>query len=195
MQPNSPSEFDADANRLEVGIRQLKVQYDMFFAGARKTEPLELRQQLGAIIKLYSRTPPRVYAQQFRFQALVSRFNTMIELWGKNVRSMEEGDRRLPTDPNPFVIKERLVARCLFTDPKRDHDSLKRLHTRYADHARRHGDKDITFDKFVRGVAAQARKLRETADCSHIELRVVVANDRVQVKARPGKTRAAGSTE
>ena len=39
-------QIDEDLNRLDVGIRQLKVQYDMFMAGSLKTPPRELRAQL-----------------------------------------------------------------------------------------------------------------------------------------------------
>ena len=46
--------------------------------------------------------------------------------------------------------------------------------------------REITFDAFVRRVAAQAEQLRSSSGCEEVELRLVVDEDKVQLKARPG---------
>jgi hypothetical protein len=56
--PNDPEAFiDAELERLQVGLRQLKVQYDMFFAGSLPRPPVELRSELDKIVKRLS-VPP-----------------------------------------------------------------------------------------------------------------------------------------
>jgi hypothetical protein len=63
---NDPEAFiDAELDRLQVGLRQLKVQYDMFFAGSLPRQPVELRSELDRIVKRLSGTPIRKYSQRF----------------------------------------------------------------------------------------------------------------------------------
>jgi hypothetical protein len=192
MRAFDEQEFQEEMRRLGVNIRQLKIQYDMFFAGALDREPHELRGRIVKTIKRYCDSPPRAYADRFLLNSLISRYNTMNELWSKTVRSMEEGNRRSLSAAERMGIREQLVTRCLVRDPDKEQESLRRIHGRFLDTARRFGRPEIPFDRFVRGVASQARKLRARAECDQIELRVVVKDDQVQVKARPGKGRAAG---
>jgi len=184
---SSPLQVEADLNQLEVGIRQLKVQYDMFFAGGLKTQPLELRRRVEKIIRHYAREPVGRYCDRFRYNGLVARFNSFAERWGKAVRSMEEGDHRNQGTAERLGIREHLLTRCVVQDSKEDDENLRRLHTRYVEASREHGKRGVSYQNFLRGVASQTRKLREQPGCGQIELRLVVRNDRVQLKARPGR--------
>jgi len=162
----------------------------MFLAGALKTEPCELRARLETLIRKYSHQSIGKYSQSFRFNALVSRFNSFAELWGKRIRSMEEGDFRHTGVAERLGIKERLVARCRVADPDESQGDLKRLHSRYVDAQRRRGIVEgrlPSFESFLRGISSQTKKLRREAGCASIELRVVERDDSVQLKARPGR--------
>ena len=189
MTDAAPATIEADIARLESRIRQLKVQYDMFFAGSRKTQPLELRTQIERIIRRYLNAPIRKYANRFHFNALVSRFNSMSELWGKTIRSMEEGERRPHGTQEKFHFRERLVARCRVTDPRHDEATMQGLYKRFREANRRVGRKEggVSYDKFVRGISAQTQNLQKSSGCGEIELRLIICDDKVQLKARPGK--------
>lgn len=182
-------EVEHDLERLESGIRQLKVQYDMFFAGAVPKQPHELRAELERIIKRYSHAPIRKYAVRFHFNSLVSRFNSMSELWSKTLRNLEEGDRPAPAVADRHARDESVVATCHVGDPVREREHLKALHAKFVDARRRSGDGEasVSFESFVKGIASQAGKLREKAGCEKIELRVVIKDRKVQLKARPGR--------
>lgn len=189
MKPVAPQELEADIARLEVGIRQLRVQYDMFFAGALKREPFELRARIEQLIKRYSQNPPGRYADRFRLNTLVSRFNSLSELWGKRVRSREEGSTRHQSFAESVGIRERLVARCRLQQADADDADLRRLHSRYVDAKRRSGLPEAklpSYEAFARGVAAQTRRLRDSSGCDSIELRLIESDEAVQIKARPG---------
>jgi hypothetical protein len=187
MRSNVRESLAADFHRLDVGIRQLKVQYDMFFAGALPREPFELRAELERIVKRYATNPPGRYADQFRMNSLISRFNSMAELWNKRIRAHEGGDQRHAGLLDKFTIRERLLARARVRDPAQNEAEIRQLHQRFADASREHGGKAPPFEKFASGIAAQTARLREKAGCAEIELRVVVRDDQVQVKARPGR--------
>lgn len=177
--------IEADLRRIDTGLRQLKVQYDMFFAGSLKREPVELRAEIERILKRHTNSPIRKYAHRFHLGTLVSRFNSLSELWGKTTRAMERGDRRSAPSTQAQPGAERLVARCRFRGGADDR-GLKRLYDRFVLERQSAGGKKrpIPYDKFVAGITAQTRNLQKEPGCGEIELRVVVADGKVQVKAR-----------
>jgi len=183
--------FAADIARLDAGIRQLKIQYDMFFNGAIKLPPRELHAEVEKTVKRYLNASIPQYAQRFHFQSLVSRFNSLSELWARNMRSQEEGYRVTPARLRPGASEpaEDLLARCRVRDPSGDDGAMRELYQRFVAARQERGvsKKAPSFDKFVRGVAGHAERLRKSAGCDEIELRLVVEDDKVQLKARPGR--------
>jgi hypothetical protein len=189
MDKVTAASIEADISELEVGLRRLKVQYDMFFAGSVSQEPIELRSRLQKIIKRNMNSSMQKYAQRFQFNSLVSRFNSLSELWGKTIRIMEEGDRRLPVIAGREQLRERLVARCRIKGAPGEEAGLRRVYEKFIE-ARQRGkgpnDSALSFQKFIRGISSQTQRLRKETGCAEIELRVVIRNDQVQVKASPG---------
>jgi hypothetical protein len=184
----SPTSIEADIALLDSRLRQLKVQYDMFFNGALPREPYELRADVERLIKRYANAPIRKYAQRFHFNSLVSRFNTLAELWTKTIRNMEEGDR-----PGPAAAgrgpSETVVSTCRIHDANEEQEALRSLHSHYLEARRKMGDGNgkVGFKAFLRGIAAQAAELRKKSGCEEVELRIVLADRKVQLKARPGR--------
>lgn len=188
MQDSISPEIAEDLARLEAGIRQLKVQYDMFFAGSIPREPLELRGEIERLIRRYSRNPIGKYAARFQFNTLVGRFNSFSELWAKTLRQYEEGPRAMPGHGSRPGA-ETVVATCFVADAGREQENLRLLHAKFLEARRRNGEdgSTIPFDSFVRGIASQTGRLREKAGCDKVELRLVVRDRKVQLKARPGR--------
>ena len=185
------SSIEADIARLESGLRKLKIQYDMFFAGAVPREPCELRNEIDRLIRRTTNDPIRKYAHRFHLNSLVSRFNAMSELWGKTLRTREEGDRP------PAQLADRAGARlegvCRIgqsdghSTDNGDEFALRRLHREFLD-ARHKADpsaRDVRYDTFVKGIRSQAKSLRSKAHCTDVELRIVVQDGAVRLKARP----------
>lgn len=188
MQDVYSSEIEADIVRLENGIRQLKIQYDMFFAGSVPKQPFELRGEIERIIKRYSNAPIRKYAARFHFNSLVSRFNSLSELWAKTIRSLEEGERPAPAVADRAGNGEQILARLTVKDPMGEKSHLRTLHARLVDARRKAGEEGkLSFESFVRSVSVQTGRLREKTGCEKVELRVIVQDRKVVVKARPGR--------
>jgi hypothetical protein len=190
MDKISASSVEADISQLESGLKQLKVQYDMFFAGSLKLEPVELRSRIEKLIKRHMNTSMQKYAQRYHFNSLVARFNSLSELWSKTIRVMEEGDRRLPSLAGFDPRRERLITRCRITGAAGEEAELRRVYNKFIEARRLSNGSNgngLSFQKFVRGVTSQTQRLRKESGCAEIELRVVVKDDQVQVKARPGR--------
>ena len=187
MQDVVSTELEADIVRLESGIRQLKIQYDMFFAGSIPKQPFELRGEVERLIRRHTLTPIRKYAPRFHFNSLVSRFNSLSELWAKTIRTLEEGDRPAPAVADRAGNAEHLVARCTITNGGEERDHLQLLHGRLLEARKKAGEASgkVSFDTFVRSVGAQAGKLREKTGCDKMELRMIVVDRKIIVKVRP----------
>jgi hypothetical protein len=182
--------IEADIERLEAGIRKLKIQYDMFFSGAIPKQPLELRTELEALIRHYTYSPFRKYAQRFHFNSLAARYNSLSELWAKTLKVIEEGERPVPgLHDRPTTETERLLAQCRIHDPIAEQEILKIMHARFLEARRKAGGNatKISFESFLRGIAAQADRLREASSCEQVELRLVLHEGKVLLKARPGR--------
>jgi len=183
----STKAYEDDIRRLEVLLRELKVKYDQFFAGALDRQPLELRMQADRIVQRITKEPPSKYAVRFHFNALVSRYNSFSELWGKTVRTMEEGEHRSLSMAERFGLKQHLITRASIGDPDACREELQRLHRRFVEARERHGKRPVSYERFARGIAAQRRRLRSEHECDQIEVRLVESGDDIQVRARPGR--------
>jgi len=187
----SPHEIEEDMQKLEHGIRRLRIQYEQYFGGGLKREPVLLRGSVSKLIKRYNEIPMKKYQHRFLFNSLVSRYNVFCEMWGKRLRELEEGPRSAV--PGGESARERLVAIHRYQAEDKDHRMLRQLHAEFLQARRRSGGKrsDISFEKFVQGVTAQTTRLQKSSGCKQVELRLVVGADRkVQLRARPGDKRS-----
>ena len=83
---------EEDLNQLEKDIRQLKIEYDMYFGGGRKRPPQETLWRAEQMIKRYSeRSADMNFSQRFRFNNLSQNFVKNMEVWRKKLKQKEEG--------------------------------------------------------------------------------------------------------
>ncbi|MCP3978555.1 MAG: hypothetical protein GY716_04365 [bacterium] len=187
-QTEAAARIEEDIATLEIGIRQLKVQYDMFFNGALPREPHEMRHQIDRLIRRYREARIQKYQHRFQLTTLISRYAILSELWGRSRRSMEEGDRRTQATTPTQGSNDKLLGRCRLSEAKQEDENLRKLYTRFVEARERNGiAAQVPYAKFVKGIAAQTNQLRKKSGCAEIELRLVVRNDKIQLKARPGK--------
>src|SRR5262245_44481376 len=108
-----PNPLEEALGRIEVGIRQLKIQYDMFFSGAAPRQPFEVRKELETPFKTLGDTPMQRFADRYRYNSLASKYQSMAELWAKMIRAKEEGRLRpgIPGFVDPVRRPEAAAAR------------------------------------------------------------------------------------
>lgn len=188
-------DLESDIERLDQGIRLLKVQYDQYFAGSLPKQPLELRGEIEKIIRRYANTPISKLEQRFHFNSLVSRFNTFSELWSKHLRAKEEGRPLpgvplLPPDAEPEAppppARAVLVQRVLRGDAP-DPAAVRDLYESYLEARRQRGEPvaAMSFAHFSRQVLQKAEAVRNRTDCDAVRLRLAVDGDRLTLKAVP----------
>jgi len=189
--------------KFEVDLKRLKILYEMFFTGAQKRQPFELRKQMEAMVRFFANAPVRKYQHRFQLNTLIGRYNTMCELWGKHLRMSEMSGRagaaaaaaataanhRLtPHDRRTAQDGEQVYFAIEVRDPASEHDAMDALYKRYlAARQSTSGRPALKLDSFVQQLAKQAAGLREASGAKSIEFRVVKTGDNVSLKARVGK--------
>jgi hypothetical protein len=182
--------IERDLGRIEEGLRELKLRYDQFLAGALDREPFELRQEIDALIRRWRHSSIQRYAHKFRLNTLVSRYTSYTELWSRQVRAAEEG--RSPTgrtgaeDENGNGVRTLLSTRL--SGGENDPALLRELHRAYLDANRRLTGRTapVDYSDFYRQLAGQARGIRQKNGCDAVEFRLVYDGRKVRLRARPG---------
>jgi len=84
--------IDEELAQLERDIRQLKIEYDMYFGGGRKRPPTEVEWRIDLLIKRYSeRGGEMKYGQRFRFNNLSQTYAKYKDVFRKRMAQREEG--------------------------------------------------------------------------------------------------------
>lgn len=95
----SEAGFEADMKRMQDLFGVLKHEYDLYFAGTRKTQPSSERAELERLVRSYGNGTLNRLSQQFLYNAFASKFTLHMEQWNKWLRAKEDGlvsDPRLP---------------------------------------------------------------------------------------------------
>jgi hypothetical protein len=187
------SSFDHDMRRLEVELKQLEAEYNMYFAGRLAKPPWETRGRVEALLKQYDRGPLLNTSDRFRFSTLQSRFSTFAELWDRGMRAREEGR------PSPFASvgtrkssgkggpPDRILYVAAFRDPGREIDKLTELYDSLAEARREVGQEAVPFHRFAELIRTQVKQLRQSGS-TEVAFRVAVKSGKVAFTARAMKS-------
>ena len=84
--------IDEELAQMERDIRQLKIEYDMFFGGGRKRPPTEVEWRIELLVKRYAeRGGEMKFGQRFRFNNLTQTYAKYKDVFRKRMAKHEEG--------------------------------------------------------------------------------------------------------
>ncbi len=82
---------DDQLTRLEDDIRRLKIEFDIYFNGASKRPPYDTKGRVETILKRLSDDRSLTFAERYRFNTLMARYNAFRDLWRRTMQGREEG--------------------------------------------------------------------------------------------------------
>ena len=186
-------DLDRELQSLEVELKRLEAEYNMYFAGRLPRPPWESRKHVEAMVKRLDRAHISNYGDRFRFSTLQARFTKSLELWDRALRAKEEGR------PTPFSYgkkseepkraakpRERLVHTTSFSDPVKEVDKLRDLYHNLTEARREAGQEDIPFHKFAELVRTQVNQLQQKGS-AEVAFRVAVKDGKVAFTAKGNK--------
>jgi hypothetical protein len=191
----APDDLDRELQMLEVELKRLEAEYNMYFAGRLPRPPWETRKRVETVVKRLDRLHIPNYGDRFRFSTLQARFAKFVELWDRALRAKEEG-RPLPfgigkqsVDVEPKRApkpRERVVHTTSFSDPVHEGDKLRDLYHNLTEARREAGQEDIPYQKFAELVKTQVSQLKEKGS-AEVAFRVALKDGKVAFTAKGKK--------
>ena len=181
-------DIEADLHLIDVRLKQLKLEYEQYFLGTRKREPLQTRSELQKYVQLYSQSPIKNTGMRFKYNNLRSRFFTFRRHWDDIVRKINEGtyERHIfkanLKDRERNEAAERRVAAAEIRERVDDRGDLYDAYVS-AREATGQGVKGVTREKLEALLTKQEAAIREKYGARKVRFKVVVEQGKAKLKA------------
>jgi hypothetical protein len=195
--------IDEDLSALERDIRQLKIEYDMYFGGGRKRPPTEIEWRIELIVKRYGeRGGDMKFGQRFRFGNLAQTYAKYKDVFRKRTANREEGKVQRHFGAAAKAIEaERAKAqaaaaasasaeaakvfRVVCTAPEKEGDKVEQLYEAFVSAKQAAGEEmgkmtRAGFNEFVR---KKTKDLQTQKNCHEVEYVVETVDGQVKLKA------------
>ena len=178
-------------NRLEEDVRRLKVEFDIYFNGAAKRPPYDTKGRVETVIKRLADERTLTFAQRYRYNSLVARYTSFLQLWRRTMQDREVGRHHVPARRGAHAEDAAREPASTFVcdDARKDIGTVRSLYETLVEAKRRCGEPtdDLSFARFHRMVTEKSEALKERAGCGRVHFSVAVQDGRVQFKAKAEK--------
>jgi hypothetical protein len=189
------ADTETDLQLLDAKLKQLRMEYEQYFLGARKREPQLLRGEVNKVVAYYANAPIRNTALRFLFNNLRARYFTHKRLWDDTCRKIEDGTYQRHLFQAELHEKERAGKRKkpnagAAAPPAPSSGGEDTLFAEYVDARTKSGQgaAGLTRDKFAALLRQQEEAIRTKFGAATVKFRVVVEEGRAKLKATPVKS-------
>jgi hypothetical protein len=199
---------DEELAQLERDIRQLKIEYDMYFGGGRKRPPTEIEWRIELFVKRYAERGAELkFAQRFRYNNLSQTYAKYKDVFRKRMIKHEEGkierhfgaaakaieaeraraqaaaERNAPVAAP--AAAESKTFRVVCSEPDKEPQKVDQLFEAFMQAKQQAGEETskVTragFDEFVR---KKTKDLQAKKNCHDVEYVVETVDGQVKLKA------------
>jgi phosphopentomutase len=197
--------IDEELSQMERDIRQLKIEYDMFFGGGRKRPPTEVEWRIEMVVKRYGeRGGDMKFAQRFRYNNLSQTYAKYKDIFRKRMAAREEGtvqrhfgaaakaieaERAKAHAANPAAEPEvtagaSRVFQMVCSEPENEAQKVEQLYEAFVAAKKQAGEETekLTRSGFNEFVRKKTKDLQQKKNCRDVEY--VVENVDGQVKLK-----------
>ncbi len=195
--------IDEDLSALERDIRQLKIEYAMYFGGGRKRPPTEIEWRIELIVKRYGeRGGDMKFGQRFRFGNLAQTYAKYKDVFRKRLASREEGKvqrhfgaaakaieaeraKSQPATAAASSAEAAKVFRVVCTAPEKEADKVEQLYEAFVRAKKAAGEEmgKMTHAGFNEFVRKKTEDLQKQKNCHEVEYVVETIDGQVKLKA------------
>jgi hypothetical protein len=198
--------IDEELAQMERDIRQLKIEYDMFFGGGRKRPPTEVEWRIELVVKRYAeRAGEMKFNQRFRFSNLSQTYAKYKDIFRKRMAKHEEGkvDRHFGAAAKAIEAERaRLTAatekkepaaaaaearafRMVCSEPEREGEKVDKLYEAFVQAKQQAGEETskLTRSGFNEFVRKKTKDLQSSKNCRDVEYVVETVDGQVKLKA------------
>jgi hypothetical protein len=196
--------IDEDLSALERDIRQLKIEYDMYFGGGRKRPPTEIEWRIELIVKRYGeRGGDMKFGQRFRFSNLAQTYAKYKDVFRKRLATREEGKvqrhfgaaakaieaerakAQAASDAAATSAEAAKVFRVVCTAPEKEADKVEQLYEAFVRAKKAAGEEmgKMTHAGFNEFVRKKTKDLQKQKNCHEVEYVIETVDGQVKLKA------------
>jgi hypothetical protein len=200
--------IDEELAQLERDIRQLKIEYDMFFGGGRKRPPTEIEWRIDLLVKRYAERGGELkFGQRFRYNNLSQTYAKYKDVFRKRLAQREEGKVQRHFGAAAKAIEaDRAQAqanveakgttaeegtertkpfRIVCSEPESEVDKVDQLYEAFVLAKQQVGEETakLTRSSFNEFVRKKTKDLQELKHCRDVEYVVEVVDGQVKLKA------------
>lgn len=199
--------IDEELAQVEKDIRQLKIEYDMYFGGGRKRPPTEIEWRVELILKRYNdRGGDMKFNQRFRFTNLMQTYAKYKDMFRKKLAQREEGkiqrhfgaaaraiEEERAKSQQGSVSKEPAAAsaegpgafRMVCSEPEKEPHKVDQLFEAFVKAKQQAGEETskLTRDSFNEFVRKKTKDLQTKKNCRDVEYVVETVEGQVKLKA------------
>jgi hypothetical protein len=193
--------LDDELAELEKRIRQLKIEYDIFLVGGKKTPPRLLQNAVESMTQRLLEEKRWTFSQKFKFQTLVARYSSYRELWRKKLQDKEEKGRLRDEEELQRMVEHGLTAvspdgkpdRFVYVteDPARETDQVAAMYAFLQEAHQKVGSSNFNMDiaKFHLFLQNKTHEIKAKTNCKAVEFQVKLdrAAGRVKLSAKTKK--------
>ena len=195
-------------DELEQRLFVLKIDYEKYFSGIERVEPLREREDIKRLVRDLMEEQIRNSTLRFRFQTLRSRFQSQELYWTRNLVLMERGTHpkmrfRADAKDRARLEAEAAAARGASAEPslsaeqqevlrqrqealEREDRAYKLVYDKYMEARAQCGQTtDLGFDAVRDALKKQVRQIKANFQCESVKFRIVVEEGKAKVKAVP----------
>ena len=176
--------IDQELDRLELEIRRLKVEYDIFFSGGTVKPPLDTKGRVETAIKRLYDMRGMSFGQRFRYNSLVARYNVMKELWRRQTQEHETVGKPPTVEALVAARSQPFIMRCV--EPRLEPEKINEIYDHLIAAKRECGERigNLTLESFSNYINSRADQIRRRLASDAVDFVVYIDNGRVKFSAR-----------
>jgi hypothetical protein len=199
--------IDEELGQLERDIRQLKIEYEMYFGGGRKRPPTEIEWRVELMVKRYSeRSGELKYGQRFRYNNLTQTYAKYKDMFRKRLQQREEGKvqrhfgaaaKAIEAERAKIQVttqtgttagsnaEDAKAFRMVCSEPEKESEKVDQLYDAFLQAKQAAGEETskVTKAGFSEFVRKKTKDLQEKKNCRDVEYVVEVVDGQVKLKA------------
>jgi hypothetical protein len=189
-----------DLDLLDKSIASLKLDYERFFSGDLKVPPLPARKSVEQVLRRVGNVSLDKAEEQFRLQALQSRFTALSELWEKRLVAKEEGRGRVRPPIRVRSVEQPAAspagdAGAAASVKGSGRGDLRSLFDRYCAARAAVGEdaSRLRYDRFEELVKKQTAEIRRATGATRLAFDVQTRDGKVRLVGRSLQTSTKGA--
>lgn len=170
-------------NLLEAKLKSLKMEWDFFFTGQRRTPPLKELENYDKEMKKCKNSSITDNALRFKFNSIFSNYTSYKELWAKKLKQIEEGKIRVAKEK--MLIDKNKPKSIIVSKQSNINEQIENIFLAYSSLSE--NKRAISFIEFEKKLRQQLLELFRKTNCSMLKVSVALEEGKTKIKIKPVK--------